>query len=82
MNDNEDRAYQDGNRAAWREMLALCLHSLGYEATTEARVVAEREAALVVLRDLCEQHGDNEWDNELHLADIIEKHLGKYLGED
>jgi hypothetical protein len=32
-----------------------------------------------VLRQVCEQHGDNDWPDDLHLADIIEKHLWRHL---
>lgn len=44
-----------------------------------ARLTTEREDALSALRTICEDHGDNYWENDLHLADIINKHLGDYL---
>jgi hypothetical protein len=39
----------------------------------------ERHQAIVVLRRICDYYGDNDWKDNLHLADIIEKHLEKYL---
>lgn len=39
----------------------------------------ERDEAIRILRDVCEEFGDNDWDNDLHLADIIEKHLHRNL---
>ena len=41
----------------------------------------EREIAIIVLRRLCAEHGDNDWPDELHLADVIEKHLANHLAE-
>lgn len=81
METEEEVAYEQGNRAAWLAMLSQCLMQLGY-ATPEAAQVAwvpEREQAVAQLRMLCGDFGDNDWDNNLHLADIIDKHLGKYL---
>ena len=52
---------------------------LGYENEKPAAWILEREDAIAQLRDLCEHFGDNEWSEDLHLADIIEKHLGKHL---
>jgi hypothetical protein len=31
------------------------------------------------LRNLCRDFGDNDWDDDLHLADVVEKHLGRHL---
>ena len=41
----------------------------------------ERADAISALRRICERHGDNDWTDDLNLADIIEKHLGRHLGE-
>jgi len=32
-----------------------------------------------MLRMVCDDHGDNDWSNELHLADVVEKHLANHL---
>lgn len=48
---------------------------------TIARLTIEREETISALRSVCEDHGDNDWDNDLHLADVVNKHLGNYLYE-
>lgn len=83
--DRRDMLWRMGNRAAWREVLALAMKELGYD---DPKFVEsnywmwEREAAIAQLRTLCEEFGDNDWDEKLHLADVIEKHLGWYLESD
>lgn len=39
----------------------------------------ERSDIIRILRVLCKEYGDNEWIEENHLGDVIEKHLAKYL---
>lgn len=83
MTPSEERAFlfEAGTRAAWRRLLTIVLQELGYEdiAAGQAQWITEREAAIVQLRTLCEDFGDTEWDERLHLADVIEKHLGRHL---
>ena len=67
-----------------RDILADCIKALGYEKGTDtelAKLIIEREEAISQLRRICEAHGDNDWDENLHMGDIIEKHLGNYLGD-
>jgi hypothetical protein len=73
--------YNRGSRMTWTLMLQQCLQNLGYKSdeASKASWILEREAAIQALRDVCEHHGDNEWPDDLHLADIIEKHLGRHL---
>ncbi len=79
--EEQEKAYIDGSRMAWTRMLLNCLKELGVESPKGelARLIAEREMAVSALRRVCKDHGDNDWDEKLHLADIIEKHLGRYL---
>lgn len=82
MTESEERAYRQGNRAAWSKILSDSLAQLGYDnpvVTQKHRWVLEREAIIAQLRDLCGEFGDNNWNEKLHLADVIEKHLGKHL---
>lgn len=79
MTPTEEHAFTEGHRAAWRSILARALAELGYDAPREARVIAELESARLALRKLCTEHGDNSWPDDLHLADVIEKRLGRYL---
>jgi predicted secreted protein len=46
-----------------------------------ARLIAEREMAIIALRRVCTDHGDSDWDDDLNLSDIIEKHLARYLDD-
>jgi len=42
---------------------------------------AERRDVINALRQLCADFGDNDWPDNLHLGDVIEKHLAPYLYE-
>ena len=80
--DNEyERGYVEGKRRAWMSLLQECLRNLGEEENKEYEWVLERQEAVARLRGLCAEFGDNDWPDDLHLADVIEKHLGDYLEE-
>ena len=81
MDEKQEQVYIQGERAAWRSMLQECLKNLGYEnpEAQKASWILEREAVIAQLRDVCESFGDNDWDENLHLADVVEKHLAKHL---
>ena len=46
---------------------------------TAEQYAHERAEAIQTLRHLCEQYGDLDWADDLHLADILSKHLAPYL---
>ena len=84
----EEESYARGHRAAFRYMLSMLLREFDINTADEdklkvslANMIAERQQAIAGLRELCEDFGDNEWEDNLHLADIIEKHLASYLWE-
>lgn len=81
MNESEERVYIQGERRAWATMLDDCLKNLGYNGDENERIgwITEREEAISVLRRLCADYGDNDWDENLSLADILTKHLEDYL---
>lgn len=79
MTDAEEKLWLAGNRAALVSMIAHCVRELGYEGRTAESLIVEREAAVAALRRVCEEHGDNDWSDDLHLADVVEKHLGRHL---
>jgi hypothetical protein len=83
MTEAEEKAYIAGNRAAWASLLSTCLRELGYDSpeSNGAAWAAEREAAIATLRSACSEFGDNDWDESLHLSDVIEKHLMRYMAE-
>lgn len=76
-----DKAYMEGRRAAYRAMLDECLRNLDVDdsAAGLATWVAERLDLVAKLRDVCEEHGDNDWPDTLHLVDVIEYHLARHL---
>ena len=78
-----EKDYIRGNRAAWVELLRLSLKNLGYESkeSGESAWIIERERAVSALRSVCEDHGDNDWPDDLDLSDVIEKHLAYHLDE-
>lgn len=83
MDEKEEELYERGSRGAWVMMLRECLRQLGYQSEEGSKVgwISEREAAISMLRQVCEQHGDNDWPDNLNLSDIIEKHLWRNLGQ-
>lgn len=74
-----EQAYENGRRMAWLLMLQDCLRHLGAEERSAHGWVAERTSTIHMLRLICAACGDNDWDEKLHLADILEKHLWPYL---
>jgi hypothetical protein len=82
MTEQEECIYEQGGRAATLSMLQHCIQRLGYTDPETGKVawVLEREAAIATLRQVCEHHGDNDWPTSLHLSDVIDKHLARYLG--
>lgn len=81
LNEKEEAAYVLGHRRAWLELFEKCLRELGYGSSeaAKARWIKERESIVAALRRICSEHGDNEWEPDLHLGDVIEKHLEDYL---
>lgn len=74
--------YQRGQRQVWLNILRQAVNALGYEEGEALAWILEREQAIAMLRTLCAEHGDNDWPDDLHLADVIDKHLGRYLEGD
>ena len=81
MNEREEDAYVLGSKAAWRSILGEALRQLGIDdpEAGKARWATERLDAIAALRGLCDEFGDNDWPDDLHLADVINGHLGDYL---
>lgn len=71
----------EGHRFAWVEIFRKARSEIGYteEQNLVNNLIIEREEAIVQLRELCREFGDNDWKNDLNLADVIEKHLGRYI---
>lgn len=78
----EERAYEAGHRAAWTSMLGECLRQLGLGGLEAERLVYERERADQALRSLARDFEiAADWPPNLHLADVVEKHIGRELLE-
>ncbi len=90
MSDAEYRLQARGEQSAWRAILRLTLGELRctnmiletddpYERI--ARLEHLHAETIAALRAACEEFGDNEWEDDLHPADIIEKHLMRDVRE-
>ena len=73
--------YLNGRRSAWESMLRTCVNNLDRDTSHEA-LVLERSTTIALLRDICKEYGDNDWSDNLHLSDIIAKHLLPYMNTD
>lgn len=78
MNDDEELAYEHGRNAAYLAVFKQCARYLP-ELKDTAAAAAERADAIALLRQVCSEHGDNDWPDDLHLGDIIDKHLWRHL---
>lgn len=76
-----EQDYERGSLMAWQMMLGLCLRHLPRgDERDKAVLVAERADAVAMLRTVCEEVGDaNDWPDNLHLSDVIEKHVLRHL---
>ena len=81
----DERMWMQGQRSALlgvvRDSLAT-LGVLGHEDFTAEKLMLERAAVIDILRRLCDEFGDNQWNESDHLGDVIDKHLARYLYED
>ena len=80
MTQQEEQAYCDGQKSVWRRLLAECLTFLGNDPAADAtRWAVERADVVATLRKLCRDYGDQDWPDDLHLTDVIEKHLWRHV---
>lgn len=77
----DEASYEEGSRMAWRSMLKTCCRELGYDdpEASKAAWIAEKEEIKSVLREVCTDFGDTDYTDNLHLVDVIEKHLHRHL---
>ncbi|HLL74796.1 MAG TPA: hypothetical protein VK421_05985 [Pyrinomonadaceae bacterium] len=79
MDEQNEQSWLRGNKAAYRAIMAECLRNLGHGDRDARSWALERADVILVLRDLCERYGDNEWPDDLHLGDVLRKHLEPHL---
>lgn len=90
MTEQEEKAYERGERAVYRRMLSDAIKGLGQPAPESedelrlrvARLEKEMADTRAQLRILCDMYGSNEWGERDYLADVVEKSLGKFLHAD
>jgi hypothetical protein len=91
----DEKEYLRGQRWVWLQLLNEALRNLqAFKDSKElqltelqkalvqvGKLASEREEVVAMLRSLCEDFGDNDWESDTHLADVVDKHLGRYLHE-
>jgi hypothetical protein len=84
MNPSEESAYIEGSRRAYITILQACLKHLGVHdpVAGQHRWILERQETLAMLRTICAEYGDLDWTDDLHLRDILDKHLYRYLADE
>ncbi len=76
----KESAWIEGERSALKGILSFALRGLQYgDEFTRERLIKEREETIAALRRICDEFGDNDWDENLYLPDVLEKHLGRNL---
>lgn len=76
-----ERGYIEGRQFSDLSRLREVLRSiLGMGADDDpvvklSQLATQRLEAVARLREACRRYGDNDWPDNLHLADVIEKHL-------
>ena len=82
----DELSYIRGSNQALVGMLSFVLGELDFDETDMEKKyyswIEERQAIVNQLRVLCDEYGDNDWPDDLHLGDVIEKHLARSLNED
>lgn len=76
----KEAAYIQGQQAVWRSLIQQGLSKLEGNEYTRSELLLERAEAINALKTLCEEFNlPIAWDDSLHLADIIEKHIYRSL---
>ena len=70
-----------GNRAAYASMLQECIRHLGVDdpAAAHAAWLVEKQELSAIIRRLCEEYGDADYPDNLHLGDVLTKYLEPYI---
>ena len=70
---NISKIYEAGQQSVYKHLLEIAIRNLP-EAKAESYRM-ERLDTISWLRTQCELYGDNDWPDDLHLIDILNKHL-------
>jgi len=77
MTEENQKMWIEGRKSAYRDIYRQCLREISCKDLDS--MVLERGEVIGMLRTWCAEYGDNDWDDDLCLVDIIEKHLLNYL---
>jgi hypothetical protein len=78
-----ERDYEEGRKAAWLSIYREAVRELGIGGQTADGWQIERQEAIRQLRTLCDDfnlHYDD-WPDDLHLGDVIEKYIYPSIDE-
>ena len=70
-----EKDFSKGWESAMANIAGTAIAQINTSKEDRASLLLERYYAITALRQLCEEHGDNNWADSLHLADIIDKHV-------
>lgn len=76
--EKQEESYNNGYRAAWLNIGKQAKSELG---ASEVDFSIERAQVIEFLRSVCLEFGDMEWDENLHIVDILNKHLFNHVLE-
>lgn len=81
LEDQREAAIEEGYRRGITQIYVKTLRELADCGVNVDKdyLIAERQAVINILRRICSKHGDNDWEDNLHIGNIIEKHLERYL---
>jgi hypothetical protein len=74
-----DAAFIRGQNSVWTRQLKEALFNLDSAKSPSATWAVERAEVVAALRSFCDEWGDNDWPDNLHLSDVIEKHLMRHI---
>lgn len=78
----EESAYERGQQAAYRRIISECSRELPEDERNLAHMAEERAQARRLLKELARELGiPDDWPDNLHLADVIEKRIMRQLPE-
>lgn len=72
-------AWESGRASVFRELLRMASVELNPGGRTIESYIEERTDFVTALRTVCAEYGDNDWEDDLNLSDILEKHLLRHL---
>lgn len=78
MNEKEEQIYILGETEALKTVICLCqnkLRGLDVKLKTKEEFDQERIDVINLLRQICSERGDNDWPDDLHICDIMNKHI-------